>query len=576
MLKILIIDDDEFDRLAIVRSMKKSNVDAEVVQAATASDGLRLAKNNEFDVILLDYSLPDQNGLDLLISLRENEISDTAIVMVSQKEDDELTEQAIDAGAQDFVLKEEINPHRLIRAIRQAQHRYAMERTLRTTNNILKNIAERDTLTGLANRHTFEHTLKTAVTRAERGKNHLAVLFLDLDKFKNINDTLGHDVGDVLLTEVAARLNTVVRESDLLARLGGDEFVVLAQDMEQDKQAVILASRLIESLKEPILLGATKIHITTSIGIAVLGVCAQTATDLMKYADIAMYRAKKEGINQSHFYSEELHKIVNERIKLESELQYAFDNNQLSIYYQPQFYAKDGLMGGIEALLRWHHPQRGILLPGEFLPIADELGMMVDIDSWVLRTACKQVMKWKSYLPGHQPILSMSVNLTALQLEGEGFIKTVEKAIADNKIEPGCLELEITENSIVGNLREVAQALIGLADKGVSISLDDFGTGFSSFEHLKMFPVRALKIDQTFISAIGQNEKTERLLIAIMNFAKSLELTIIAEGVETVQQATFCKEHGCDLLQGFYYAKPLPTTEFEQRFFEKENNDARQ
>ena len=567
MMNILIIDDDELDRLAIVRSMQQSNVDVNIVQASSANDGLSLAKTGEFDVILLDYYLPDRNGLDLITELRDNDITDTAIVMVSQLEDETLTEQAIDAGAQDFVLKDEINPRRLMRAIRQAQHRYAMERTLHTTNNILRNIAERDTLTGLANRHTFEHTLKSAVTRAERGKSHLAVLFLDLDKFKNINDTLGHDVGDVLLTEVATRLNTVVRGSDLLARLGGDEFVVLAQDMEQDKQAVILAGRLIDSLKEPFVLGATKINISTSVGIAVLGVCAETATDLMKYADIAMYRAKKEGINRSHFYSEQLHKIVNNRIKLENEFLHAFEKNQFIIYYQPRLFASDGSLGGIEALMRWNHPSRGILLPHEFLPIAEEMGMMVELDTWVLRTACKQITKWKSYLPKSRPVLSMAVNLSTMQLQDEGFIKTVETAIAESEFEASFLELEISENSIIGNIEKIAESLTSLTDKGVSLSLDDFGTGSSSFEHLKLFPVRALKIDQTFISAIGQDDKNERLLIAIVNFAKSLGLTVIAEGVETEIQASSCIDYGCNLLQGFYFSRPLPANEFEATYF---------
>jgi diguanylate cyclase (GGDEF)-like protein len=351
-LKVLIIDDDEVDRLSIARTLKKADLSIALVQARSASEGLAAAARQRFDVILLDFRLPDQDGLEVLRILRETIDKNATVLMLSNMEDDELVQKAIDAGAQDFLLKDEVTTRRLMRAVRQSQHRRRLEEALSRVREDLRELAEQDALTGLANRYDFERALAFSVARGQRDGGRLAVLLLDVDNFKTVNDTFGHAVGDQLLIEVARRLSTVVRDSDLLARLGGDEFVILANDMERDDQATLLAKRVVACFTEPMVFGETTWTVTTSIGIAVFGDYTNNPSDLMRCADIAMYRAKKAGRNQAHFYSDQLHQNVLQQTALERDLRIALEQQQFQIYYQAQINAKDGSLGGLEALLR--------------------------------------------------------------------------------------------------------------------------------------------------------------------------------------------------------------------------------
>ncbi|MFZ6766384.1 putative bifunctional diguanylate cyclase/phosphodiesterase [Undibacterium sp. Di26W] len=567
-LDILIIDDDELDRRSVIRAMKQVPVSVNIVEASNALDGLLKAKATAFDVILLDYRLPDRDGIEVLKSLRLDKIHHAAIIMLTHQEDVTLAEQAIEAGAQDFLLKEEVNARRLLRAVHQARHRHKLETELNRSYDQLRDLAEHDALTGLANRYDFERALEFAVCRAKRENLHgkLAVLLLDLDRFKNVNDTYGHAVGDQLLIKVARRLGTTTRGSDLLARLGGDEFVVLVQDMDRVDHAILLATRIVEAFKKPILLEGLEWDVTMSIGIAVFGSCASDATELMKCADIAMYRAKQEGRNQSHFYSDQLHQAVRHRMYLERDLRHALKNDQLKVYYQAKVHALDGSLGGMEALLRWHHPQEGVLAPGTFLPMAEELGLMFEIDQWVMRTACAQLQQWRSMPHLNVQHLSVAVNVSAIQLQGDNLLSTVDEALATSGLDPRCLELEITENALIRDPEHVASILLKLAARKLKLSLDDFGTGYSSFGHLKLFPIHILKIDQSFVAGIGRGASQERLLAAMIAFAKTLELTLVAEGVETAEQARFCTDRGCELLQGYYYSRPISAEQFEINF----------
>ncbi|MBC3917705.1 EAL domain-containing protein [Undibacterium sp. CY18W] len=567
-MQILIIDDDELDRRSVIRAMKQVPVSVNIVEAKNALDGLLKAKATAFDVILLDYRLPDRDGIEVLKSLRLDKAHHAAIIMLTNQEDITLTEQAIEAGAQDFLLKEEVNARRLLRALHQARHRHKLETELNRSYDQLRELAEHDALTGLANRYDFERALEFAASRAKRENLHgkLGVLLLDLDRFKNVNDTYGHAIGDQLLIKVARRLGATTRGSDLLARLGGDEFVVLVQDMERVDQAILLATRIVDAFKKPILLDGLEWDVTMSIGIAVFGSCASDATELMKCADIAMYRAKQEGRNQSHFYSDQLHQAVRHRMHLERDLRYALKNNQLKVHYQAKINALDGSLGGMEALLRWHHPQEGILAPGTFLPMAEELGLMFEIDQWVMRTACTQLQQWRSLPHLNVQHLSVAVNVSSIQLQGDNLLTTVDNALAVSGLDPVCLELEITENALIRDPEHVASILLKLAARKLKLSLDDFGTGYSSFSHLKNFPIHIIKIDQSFIAGIGRGASQERLLAAMIAFAKTLELTLVAEGVETAEQARFCTDRGCELLQGFYYSRPLSAEQFEIDF----------
>ena len=566
-LRLLLIDDDELDRLSITRILnQQTSMVVEVCEARTGDVGLTLIQEQQFDAILLDFRLPDQSGLDVLRKLRADGVRRTAIIMLSNQEDDALAEQCIEAGAQDFLQKAEVSGRRLTRAIRHAQQRYAMEETLRCSHEKLRDLAEHDGLTGLVNRYGLEVALQLAVARAQRHKTKLAILFLDLDKFKEVNDTLGHHVGDDLLKIVAQRLSSVVRDSDLVARLGGDEFVVLVPDMVRDDQINLLAERALKTLQLPMFIGTSELVMSASIGVAVLGSCAENSTDLMKYADIAMYQAKQEGRNQIRFYSDGIHQAVQARANIEYDLRQALEQGQLRVYYQAQMTADSGVVKGIEALLRWEHPERGLLLPEEFLVTAEEMGLIVPIGDWVLRTACLQLSQWQKRSETADLRLVIAVNLSAIQIRGDRLLQSVDDALSQSQLPSSCLELEITENALIDDTGHTMYILNRLVARGVALSLGDFGIGYSTLQHLKQLSIQALKIDQEFVSAIGQGVQNDRLLSAMICFAQTLKLTVIAEGVETREQADFCREHGCDLLQGFYYSKPVPAEEFEAQF----------
>lgn len=561
-MRLLLIDDDELDRLTVTRALKRSSLTVEIIEAKTASEGLQFALEQRFDAILLDYSLPDRNGLEVLQMLRAGNSSNSAIIMLTRREDDTLATRCIDAGAQDFLLKDEVNTRRLSRAIRQAQQIHSMGEELRSSHERLRNLAEHDTLTGLANRYSLEVALQNAIARAQRKQGSLAVMLLDLDGFKAVNDTLGHDVGDSLLQKVAQRLLSAVRGSDLLARLGGDEFVVLAQDMERDDQAGFLAERVLASLQAPIVVGAVELRVTTSIGVAVLEHGAGAPTDLLKCADIAMYRAKASGRNQVYFYSESLHETIQRRAAIERDLKQALARGQFKLHYQAQMAAASKQLVSIEALLRWEHPERGLLLPDDFIGIAEEMDLINPIGEWVLRTACLQMSEWRQLAQAANRHISIAVNLSTLQMRGNKLVTAVGNALTDSGLPANCLELEFTEHALIANPQHVALILEQLAAFGVVLTLDDFGTGYASMQHLKLFPIRILKIDPEFVSAIGQGSHHERLLAAIIRFAQALNLIVVAEGVETREQAAFCQQVGCDRLQGYYYARPVPAEAF--------------
>lgn len=565
-LRFLLIDDDEVDRQSVIRALKQTSVVCETVQAATAKEGLKLAAEQHFDAILLDYRLPDQDGIEVLKSLRNGAMEGVAVVMLSRQEDEALAARCLDAGAQDFLLKDEVNGRRLSRAVRQARQRYQIEDALKASHEKLRHLAERDPLTGLSNRRGFEMAMDSALARARRDNAPLALLLLDLDDFKSINDTLGHDAGDILLVEIAQRLRSVIREGDHLCRLGGDEFVILMMNLDHNEQAMLLADRILSIMQNPVQIGKSELVITVSIGIAPLGDSADEAVDLLKCADLAMYQAKQAGRNQSHFFSLALQDAVQSRNRMKNDLKNALERNEFKVFYQAKIAAVDGRLAGMEALLRWQHPVLGLLAPAAFLPIAEETGMIVEIGNWVLREGCRQLKDWQLRFSEQYPKRVLSVNLSAVQIKQNTLIDEIRSALSDYALEVGTLELEITEGALIEDTGATVATLSAIEALGVALSLDDFGTGYSSLEHLKLFPINVLKIDKGFVSSVGSQGKSERLLIAIIAFAKALKMTVVAEGVETKEQADFCALHGCDLLQGYYYSRPVPAHEFESFF----------
>ncbi|KMT65710.1 hypothetical protein XM47_07560 [Catenovulum maritimum] len=561
-MSLLIIDDDEVDQLSIIRALNSAAQNFTISKASSATEAMEKIDQTSFDIILLDYRLPDLNGIELLKKIRQSSTDHKAIVMLTGVENAKLERHALEAGAQEFLLKNEVTAKRLLRLVEQAQHRYELEVKLKQSREALKQLAEKDNLTGVANRYFLEETLNNAVARAERGSGKLAVLLLDLDNFKEVNDTLGHSAGDALLVEVSRRLGQVVRNSDFLARFGGDEFVILIEDKDANLRYMQLIERIYQSLSQPIVLGGNQFKISTSIGAAVYGTCANNAEDLLKCADIAMYRAKHLGKNQSQFYTDTLHEEVIKKGKIEHDLSQAIERNQLELYYQPLLRPANLSLGKIEALLRWNHPDLGVLQPKAFLPLAEELGYMCEIGNWVIENTCKQIKHWLEQPQLNQNRFTISVNLSAIQLQDDSFINFVEAAIKHYQIPANCLEFEITEHTLIGAPESAGVLLSKLSNLNVYIALDDFGTGFSSFDHLRLFPIDVMKIDSTFLVGVGENEKAEKLLSAIVQLAKTLELEVVVEGIETEAQAKFCSQLPIDYYQGFHFYEPLSLDKF--------------
>ena len=422
-------------------------------------------------------------------------------------------------------------------------------------------LAFHDGLTKLPNRSLFSKLLGQSISEARRYDRTLAVAFLDLDRFKQINDTLGHEAGDHLLQEVASRLERCVRESDTVARLGGDEFVVLLPQLDDGKYAATVAQKILSAIAIPFTLIGYEFRVTASIGISVYPQDGLDEQTLTKNADIAMYQAKEEGKNNFQFYSAKLNANSLERLTLESALRHALERNEFQLHYQAKRDIGSGRITGMEALLRWEHPDLGTIAPMQFIPVAEETGLIVPIGKWVLRTACLQNLAWhKRGLPP----FNIAVNLSARQFSDEHLLQDVASILKATGMPAHLLELEITESLLIHDVENTLRILTGLKALGVRIAIDDFGTGYSSLASLQRFPLDTIKIDRSFIRDItGSNDETG-LADAIIAMGKSLSLTVVAQGVETREQAEFLRTHACDELQGFYFNRPLPAEQFTQ------------
>ena len=422
-------------------------------------------------------------------------------------------------------------------------------------------LAQHDSLTDLPNRMLLNDRLTEAIALSSRHERKLAVLFLDLDRFKHINDSLGHIVGDRLLQSVGRRLFTCVRSSDTVSRQGGDEFVVLLWEVKHAPDAAVAAEKILQALREPHLIDQHELHITGSIGIVTYPDDGTDAETLMKKADFAMYHAKETGRDSYQFFKSEMNVQAIERQSLEGSLRHAIERQELLLYYQPKINLATGGMTGVEALIRWHHPQRGLVPPGQFIAIAEECGLIVPIGRWVLSEACRQARAWQA---AGLPPMCVAINISSVELRAPGFASGVRAILRETGLEPRYLELELTETFLMQDSRSTAEVLKELKEIGVLLALDDFGTGYSSLSYLKRFPIDAVKIDQSFVRDLTTDPDDAGIVTAVIAMGRSLHMRVVAEGVETREQLAILQEHGCPQGQGYYFSRPVPAVEFRQ------------
>jgi len=440
----------------------------------------------------------------------------------------------------------------------------------------IRSFAYFDGLTQLPNRTLFNERLKVLLPSARRQKQSLAVLFVDLDRFKAINDTLGHSAGDRLLREISERFRQCVRSSDTLARpleadnenvarLGGDEFIVSVPELKRGEDAARVARRILAALQSAIVLDGHEVVLSASIGISLYPDDGEDVETLLRNADVAMYKAKGAGGNRYEFYERTMTQIAFQRMSLESTLRKALDRNELELHYQPQVDITDGRLVGVEALIRWNHPERGLVLPADFIPLAEETGLIVPIGEWVLRKACAQSCEWRR--AGME--LGVAVNLSAHQFRVGSVVQLVKDAIRTTSVDPSDIDVEITESALVSNTEDTVSQLHAIREMGVGIALDDFGTGYSALGYLKSFPITQIKIDRVFVREIATDLQDAAITAAIVSLARGLDIEVIAEGVETAPQLAVLERQGCRLMQGYLFGRPVPEKELRRLVHER-------
>ncbi|HVW26193.1 MAG TPA: EAL domain-containing protein [Polyangiaceae bacterium] len=550
-LSVLLVDSHD-DASAFRRRMAAAERPSFLIEhCGTFSRALELAETHRFDIVVVDPDLPDSNGLEAVLLLQRS-LPTVPILVFTSTDDDALAIKAVQVGAQDFLVKGQTDDGLLRRAIR-----YSIER--KQSEQRLMRMALYDQLTGLANRSLFRQRLAHAVARTRRTSESFAVMLLDLDRFKQVNDALGHNAGDVLLQKVAATLQMAVRESDTVARIGGDEFAILCEPVVSQSEVSVIVSRILSAISEPYDLGEDEVGVTTSIGVALHPDTGDSVDGLLKAADAAMYVAKEQGRNGFHVLSRREPDAGRARLRLEKALRNAVHNRELTLYYQPQVTPSGDLIGA-EALLRWDRTTISKPMPtSSLVAMLEDSGLMNSVGDWVVHEACIQFCRWNGLVD------RMSVNLSARQLAHAGFEEQVLSVLLETGMDPSQLELEITESMLMRNGGRSEQALRRLRAAGVRISLDDFGTGYSSLSYLRRFPIDTVKIDQSFVADLPDDESAQSVVRAIVAMGHNLGVTVVAEGVETAEQQGFLADAGCDLMQGFFDGPPAPPNSEEWR-----------
>lgn len=563
--KVLVCDDDITYLMLMRETLEAAGFD--VIEANDGNSAIEYFNQHLPDLVMLDVHMPGLTGFEVCSKIRSHPQGvETPILMVTGADDFKSISQAYKLGATDFLpkpIKWPMMGHR-VRYMLKSRN---MLRDLKSSEKRLRYIAYHDSLTGLPNRESFNEHLTSFLSLAKRNKTSLAVMLIDLDRFKRINDTLGHEYGDKLLKLVAQKLQQCVRQSDIparldslivedgnLARFGGDEFTILLNQLTNLNDAAVVAKRIIDELSKPLMLDDFEVVVTPSIGISVYPDDGDSPVDLLKFADIAMYKAKDNGRHTFNFYSDTFDMSSMARLNLEEDMRQALKQDEFELYFQPKIDINKQCIKGLEALIRWHHPKRGMVSPAEFIPLAEESGLIVKIGEWVLESACQHLQKWQN--AGFE-MVPLSVNVSGIQFKRTALPEFIAELLEKYQISPDLLEIEITESAIMTDVEDSITRLSEIKAQGISIAIDDFGTGYSSLSYLKKFPIDVLKIDRSFIIDVATNQEDAGIVNAILGLSESLGLKVVAEGVEDKQQLSTLKLMGCAIIQGFLFSKPM-------------------
>ena len=555
--RALLLEDDDLDCRAVRRALQRSIIPFECDRVSLLSEVSTQVKREKYDIILTDMNLPDSAGLDTINSLLQL-VGKTPIVVLSGTDDDTIALEAVHAGAQDFIPKHYIGDASLInRTLRHAMERHQLKLGLESTRDRERFLAHYDQCTSLPNRLLFLDRIQQTVAQAQRNQHKFALFFVDLDRFKRVNDAIGHSAGDEVLRSVGTRMKTLVRESDTVARFGGDEFAVILQLSHDDAAMERLGKKIIEAINQPIPYGNHLCSVGASIGIACYPRHGHSAEHLLKNADMAMYEAKKKGRNQVQFFNQALFEQQSHFFSLEKALREALrdPNENFTLHYQPRVELKSGKIFSVEALIRWQHPVIGNIPPNQFIPLAEDLGLIEQIDEWVFETACQKAVQWRTL----NESVRIGVNISGHSFNQRHFVKQIVKPLLKKyDVTGSCFEMEITEGVLLADTQQVLQRLQSLKTLGISLAIDDFGTGFSSLNYLSRFPIDTLKVDGSFICDHNSSESEQALLKAIIALGNALRMNVVAECVETEEQKQYLLNLNCHEGQGYYWFRPDP------------------
>ena len=575
---ILIIDDDEQVR-GLLKDVLSPSHDCTTV--GSAEGALTIMKSISFNLVISDINMGGISGLDLVPRVLEQS-PDTVVVMISGQQTIDFAIEAMRAGAFDYITKPLDIRHVETAVSRALSHHSLLTQKRRYENHLedlvkertaeIEHLAYHDGLTDLPNRVLFADRCTQALAIAQRSQNLVAVMLVSIDRFKKVTESLGHAAGDVVLTEAATRLQTCVAQGDTVARFEGDEFALLLTNVSESAELVETTRTISEAFKAPFDLDGQTVYVTTSTGISLFPFNGTDDATIMRNAVAALYRAKKQGGNNYQFYAADMNSLALKRLALETSMRRAIENKEFVVYYQPVVNLASGEVVGSEALVRWQHPELGLLPPGRFIGLAEDTGLILDIGWFVMRAACARTRAWQD---GGFGRLRIAVNISARHFQQRDFLDRLMQILGDTRLDPTCLEIELTETSIMENTESAAKLLSRIRKLGVTVAIDDFGTGYSSLSYLKRLPIDTVKLDRSFVMGATTDPDDAALVMAIVTLAHNLRLKVIAEGVEAQDQVAFLRLLRCDEAQGFLFGKPMPPDLFEASLATDTKTDSR-